>query len=315
VGISVAAARSSTGPRRAARWRRHGRASAALARTTRRAALVALAAVVALLAPLSVRAAAADETTPAALQARNDSLRRQLELAESDAFYLLLDPEPPVLRLMYKGAPLRETPVAAAEIGEPRAVRGPGDRRAVDLYAVWSGGTLVPPRIDVREEVIPPPIAGEEEEGDPDGSSGGAQGEFLEGAENGEESEDEEAVVEEVEIPKTPEELYPVPLSYEIRFQEGLSIEVVREAGGDAASDDGDESAGAAPAPPEPGLLAKLAGLWRRFSVSRPEGERARVRLVLASKDADRLFRSLPPDVKLLIRRPGETKRNGVGSK
>jgi hypothetical protein len=42
----------------------------------------------------------------------------------------------------------------------------------------------------------------------------------------------------------------------------------------------------------------------RHATLARPEGERVRLRIVIDSLDADRLFRSLPTDVKLLIRRP-----------
>ncbi|HVR28646.1 MAG TPA: hypothetical protein VMS86_03845 [Thermoanaerobaculia bacterium] len=180
----------------------------------------------------------------------------------------------------------------SAEIGDPRARVGGGKREPIDLHAIWSGGTLAPPRGDVREEVVPPPVAGDVDDGDRDGSSGAAQGEFLEGDESVEGGEEPE--VEEVEIPKTPEELYLVPPSYEIRFQEGLTIEIVRAEGAEAPA--------AAPSH-QPGFFERLARWARRLSLSRPEGERARLRLVLASDDADRLFRSLPPDVKLLIRR------------
>jgi hypothetical protein len=264
-----------------------------------------------------VRAATvSDAPTAAALAARNESLRRELELAEGDAFYLLLDPEASVLTLMYKGAPLRETRILSAEIGEPRA-RGRGDDGApFRLDALWTGGSLEPPRIDVREEVVPPPIAGAAA---PDANAAALaapapQGEFLEGgedAEAGAQAPTPEPVVEEVEIPKTPEELYPVPSAYEIRFAEGLTLEVVRArtpaaapqpdpAGKIKSAADGE--AAQYPTAPGPTLWERIRRFARQAMLARPEGERARMRIVIDPLDADRLFRSLPPDVKLLVR-------------
>jgi hypothetical protein len=267
------------------------------------------------LGPTLSRAATSDDAgaTAVAVAARNESLRRELELAEGDAFYLLLEADASVLTLMYKGTPLRETRILSAELGEPRARRGKDDDGAIDLHATWSGGSLEPPRIDVREEVVPPSLAGAPEaEGGAAGVLASApQGEFLEG--EAVEAEVSEPVVEEVEIPKTPEELYPVPASYDIRFAEGLTIEVVRAkveppAAADAASGTvrsaADGVAKAYPAAPGPSLWDRLGRFARRVTLARPEGERVRLRVVIDPLDADRLFRSLPPDVKLLIRRP-----------
>ena len=130
-------------------------------------------------------------------------------------FDLVLDDRSSTLTLMFKGAPLRSTPIESAAIGEPRARHGGGGDEPIDLYAIWSGGALYPPRINVREEVVPPPLAAAAEPGTP--AEHAEQGEFLEGAEPAAEATPE-PVVEEVEIPKTPEELYPVPVSFEIRF-------------------------------------------------------------------------------------------------
>ena len=140
------------------------------------------------------------------------------------------------------------------------------------------------------------------------------QGEFLEGGDPAADATPE-PVVEEVEIPKTPEELYPVPHSYEIRFAEGLTIEVARsETVRTAATAAPSKSAAGAPVagddpapyptPPSPSLWERLVRVARYATLARPEGERVRLRIVIDSLDADRLFRSLPTDVKLLIRRP-----------
>jgi hypothetical protein len=282
-----------------------------------RAAALALGGATLAMTLAATPARAQEGTRAAALAARNESLRRELELAGGDAFYLLLDAQPPVLRLMYRGAPLRETSIVAAELGEPRAGRGAEADRPVDLYAVWSGGTLEPPRVDVREHVVPPPVGSEDAAADVAADGAGAeQGEFIDSDEAGEDGAAAAPVEEEVEIPKTPEELYPVPATYEIRFQEGLTIEVVRAPEDAAAGEELGKTSGEAkrvavaqaaanPAPEssEPGFWDRLQRVARRLSLSRPECEKVRLRLELSSRDADRLFRSLPPDVKLLIRR------------
>jgi hypothetical protein len=253
-----------------------------------------------------------DVDKAAALAARNESLRRELELAEGDAFYLVLDDRASKLTLMFKGAPLRSTSIELAEIGEPRARHG-GAEEPIDLYAIWTAGALHPPRINVREEVVPPPMAGSTTPEPP--AKPAEQGEFLEGAEPAADAAPE-PVVEEVEIPKTPEELYPVPVSYEIRFAEGLTVEVARSKTPRAAEGPAGQSAAAAPVagdapsayptPASPSLWERFTRAARHAALVRPRGERVRLRIVIDSLDADRLFRSLPADVKLLIRHPAD---------
>jgi hypothetical protein len=261
----------------------------------------------------SAGARADDDAKASALTARNESIRRELELAESDSFYLVLDDRVSTLMLMYKGAPLRETSIESAEIGEPRARHG-GDDEPIDLYAIWSAGALHPPRINVREEVIPPPMAGAATPQPEPTAEHAEQGEFLEGGDPAP-GATPEPEVEEVEIPKTPEELYPVPVSYEIRFAEGLTVEVARSETAHAAATAaaGKSAAGAPvagddpaayPTPPSPSLWERLTRVARHATLVRPAGERVRLRIVIDSLDADRLFRSLPADVKMLIRRP-----------
>lgn len=99
-----------------------------------------------------------------------------------------------------------------------------------------------------------------------------------------------EGVEQEVPIPPTPEEKYPVPPRYHIRFSGGLSIEVI---------------------PPgqkeDLGFFARTGrrlALWWHDATEATSSEPTdwiRLRLVLAAKDADSLYRSLPPNTKLLI--------------
>ena len=153
-------------------------------------------------------------------------MRRELELAEGDAFYLVLDDRGSKLTLMYKGAPLRETSIESAEIGEPRARHG-GDDEPIDLYAIWSAGALHPPRINVREEVIPPPIAGTQTpQPEAAGAAGGAGRVSRRRSAGG--RRDARAGGGRGRDPEDAGGALPGAVSYEIRFAEGLTVEVAR---------------------------------------------------------------------------------------
>jgi hypothetical protein len=100
-----------------------------------------------------------------------------------------------------------------------------------------------------------------------------------------------------------------VPVSYEIRFAEGLTVEVARSKtarAAEAPAGAGAPVAGDAPAtyptPASPSFWERLTRAARHATLVHPAGERVRLRIVIDSLDADRLFRSLPTDVKLLIR-------------
>lgn len=197
----------------------------------------------------------------ARLQRENAALERQIELAGGKEFYLVLDPAVPDLALMLRGAELHRYPVLAVSVGEPRVGFVRRGERAAWQGVVFSGGRLDPPRELDRLELTPPP---------PD-----AEGE-------------QKAV-----IPPTPEEAYPVPLRYRIRFEGGPSIEV---------------------RPREADLTSRWARLttwwgarWRDTlaALRPPEDELVRLRVTLAPEDANTLYRSLPPDVKLLVKALG----------
>lgn len=93
--------------------------------------------------------------------------------------------------------------------------------------------------------------------------------------------------------PLPPEITAPVPATYFLRYEPGLVIEVER------AGDD--SSAG----------WRRLLARWRvrgrdaLAAFSSSERRLTRLRLVLASAEADSLYRSLPPGTKLLIVAPG----------
>jgi hypothetical protein len=186
-------------------------------------------------------------------------LRQRVELATGDAFYLLLDPAAGNLRLMLKGAILQDYPIVGIEVGQPRV--GFIDRGLPAAWEgrIWSKGSLDPQRdIDRVEVEIPPP--GQDEPITPP------------------------------VIPPTPEEKYPIPSRYRIRYEGGLSLEV------------------------RPRQMDEKATAWERTKAAwsvwwndaravldHSPHDALRLRLVLRPEDADSLYRALPPDTRLLI--------------
>jgi hypothetical protein len=210
------------------------------------------------------------------LAVRNAILMRRLELARGDApvdtrkprkpseggndFYLLLDPEAGRLYLMLRNAVLRDFRVQRLEQGVPEVVfharRPDGEWQGV----IYRGGQLDPSReLDRAVVVAPPPT--------------------KEGAES-------EAVV-----PPTPEEKYPVPSRYRVRFSGNLSLEV--------RTGDGDPSIGM-----RERWSQRLHHWWEDARSALGGGENpdtVRLRLVMAPDEARSLYRALPPDIKLLV--------------
>jgi hypothetical protein len=91
-------------------------------------------------------------------------------------------------------------------------------------------------------------------------------------------------------IPKTAEESYSVPSTYRIEFEEGLSLEIAAPGSGrnrpwwQRAWD-----------------AVLLRWQDRRAALSRGAAERVRLRAELEAEDAAALYRSLPPDLRLLV--------------
>jgi hypothetical protein len=98
-------------------------------------------------------------------------------------------------------------------------------------------------------------------------------------------------------IPPTAEELYKVPSKYLVRFANGLSIEIRPQ--------EGDERAG---------RFSRFRAWWSAkwsnvgAALSSSRRDAVRLRIVLNPKDAESLYRSLPPSVRLLVL-PGEPAR------
>lgn len=205
-------------------------------------------------------APAKDELAKLAIQ--NDLLQKQVALAKGKEFYLLLDTQAKTLTLMYHAALLQQYDVEGLEIGVPRVVYRTRADASRWEGRVWNKGALDPARELDRVEVQAPPPT-------------------------------KEGTELEVKVPQTPEEKYPVPARYHIRFDGGLSIEV-RPPGSEATR----------------GFWANLAARLRTWwtdakaaSSSAPE-DTVRLHVVLSKKDAESLYRALPPDTKLLALPP-----------
>jgi len=198
----------------------------------------------------------------ARLALQNDLLQKQLDLAKAKEFYLLLDPQAQKLTLMFRAALLQQYRVEALEVGVPRVVyRTRSDVSRWD-GRIWEKGSLDPAReLDRVEMQAPPPTA--------------------------------EGTELEVKVPQTPEEKYPVPPRYHIRFAGGLSIEV-RPPNSDATR----------------GFWARLAASWSSWwsdakaASSTEPTDTVRLHVVLSKRDAESLYRALPPDTKLLVLPP-----------
>ena len=195
----------------------------------------------------------------ARLALQNALLQKQVDLAKGKEFYLLLNPKAQTLTLMFRAALLQQYRVEDLEVGVPRVVY----RARADVSnwegSIWEKGALDPARaLDRVEMQAPPPT--------------------------------KEGTELEVRVPQTPEEKYPVPPRYHIRFAGGLSIEV-RPPDSDAVR----------------GFWSRLSAGWRSWwsdakAASRIEPtDTVRLHVVLSKKDAESLYRALPPDTKLLV--------------
>jgi hypothetical protein len=217
-------------------------------------------------------ACSSSSTTPATdtprselarLQERTTLLQQQADLASSKAFYLVFDSSKPDLTLMLRGAELQRYPVLGAQVGHPRVSWRVRYEATPWQGLVWKRGELEPAR-QIDRLVV---------EGAPPG-----------------EAEKAGAEPEPPPIPKTAEELYPVPSRYLIRFADGLSVEIrPREA---------DMGLGW-----RPRLRAWSSVKWHdaRAAIWNANTDAIRLRLVLNPKDAELLYRALPPDVQLLV--------------
>lgn len=182
------------------------------------------------------------------------ALRARLEIARQAAPYLVLDLTEPRLRLMHGGAVLRDYPVAAIEAGASAVMFWQRSAALPPRGAVWQLRRLEPARSFGRP-VVRPSAPGQV------GASPPA-------------------------IPLEPEKALPAPPRYLLRFDPGLSIEVVPET-----------------AERHSWRAALRSVRWRirELAESISPHPEIRLRLVLPAPEAGALYRSLPLPVSLTV--------------
>jgi hypothetical protein len=195
--------------------------------------------------------------TTSRLASDNLLLRRQLDLASGDTFYYTLDPVQRRLRFMYQGNLLFEKTLLDVEVGTRRGFLGKGSAPRDWAERVWSEGKLTPQRVSLRPELD---VSSESYE------------------------KDRDAIL----VPPTPEEAYPAPSVWWIRYEGGMAIEVHGLADTTRT---------------RPGFFA---GLQQNFedamhALSSSEHDVVRIRLYLPRAQADMLYRSVPPDTRFTI--------------
>lgn len=228
-------------------------------------------ALLALLVAGSAGAAARPEATPdpalEPLRRETALLRRELELASGKAFYLRLDAGRGRLALMLGGVVLDDYGLESVEQGVPRVVFVPRRPSADWDLRAFTAGRLEPERERDRLEIVAPT---------PEASTGDTAA--------------ASASPSPPAIPKTAEESYSVPSRYRVVFAEGVSLEV--RAAGAARNRSLWQRAGDG--------LGLAAADWRA-ALARRAAERVRLRVRMSGDDAASLYRSLPPDVNLLV--------------
>ena len=194
-------------------------------------------------------------------------LRRERELASGKGFYLRLDATRGRLALMLQGVALDDYVASGLELGVPEVLFVDRRPRTDWELETISRGRLEPERQRDRVEIVAPaPAAGDARPASEPAPSPPA-------------------------IPKSAEELISVPSPYRIVFAEGVSLEVRARGAG------GRNRPWLRRVADRTGLrlsdLATALGLGSQESV--------RLRVTLEAEDAASLYRSLPPDVGLIV--------------
>jgi len=224
----------------------------------------------ALVAALGGAAAAdsrkADDPETARLRGQVERLRQERGLAAGKSFYLRLDASGARLALMLQGVALGDYAAESVEWGVPEVLfvnRRPG---ADWDKAAFSKGRLEPERERDRVEVVAPaPTSGPASVEAPSPSPPA--------------------------VPKSAEELYSVPSPYRIVFAEGVSLEVRAHGQGRRNRSVFQRLADA--------LSLRVSDLGTALGLG--ARERVRLRITLEAEDAAALYRSLPPDVGLIV--------------
>jgi hypothetical protein len=215
-----------------------------------------------------------DDPETARLRGQVERLRHERDLASGKGFYLRLDAPRRRLSLMLQGVALDDYPASGVEWGVPEVLfvdRSPG---ADWDAAPFSKGRLEPERERDRLEVVAPAPT-------PSASPAPAGGA----------DSDPAATPSPPPIPKSAEESYSVPSPYRIVFAEGVSLEV-------RAKGEGGRNRSAFQRLADATSL-RLSDLATALGLGATE--RVRLRVTLEADDAASLYRSLPPDVGLIV--------------
>jgi hypothetical protein len=206
----------------------------------------------------------AGERAPAELRREVAQLRIERDVSAGKGFYLRLDAGRQRLALMLQGVTLDDYAASALELGVPEVLfvaRSP--RSGWDTSTITTG-RLDPGRQRDRIEVVAPapaPSAGPSPSPSPP------------------------------PIPKSAEETVSVPSPYRIVFAEGVSLEVRSTSVGARNRSWARRLVDA--------IGLRLSDLGSALALG--ARERVRLRVTLADEDAAALYRSLPPDVGLVV--------------
>lgn len=207
--------------------------------------------------------APADPDVTRKLARENAILEKAVELAKGKEFYLLLDPREGTLKLLLNATELQTFKLHGIEVGSPRVAFVSRGLPEGWEGRIWSRGELVPPRERDRLEIVAAPPTQEGQEPN-------------------------------IPVPPTPEEAYPVPPVYHVRFAGGLSLEIRN-----TALD-----------PSEKGFWSRMGDRTRRWwadlksALGSGDADTVRIHVIMSKKDADSFYRALPPNTKLLVLPP-----------
>jgi hypothetical protein len=212
-------------------------------------------------------AASTPDPATRALEREVAQLRREREVSAGKGFYLRLDAARARLSLMLQGVVLDDYATAGLELGVPEVLFVDRHPRADWELGSISAGRLEPERQRDRVEIVaPPPV------------STAAQA-------------TDAPTPRPPSVPKSAEEAYSVPSPYRVVFSEGVSLEVRSRGEGRRNR--------SLPRRLVDALGLRLSDLGSALGLG--SRDRIRLRVTLEAEDAASLYRSLPPDVALIV--------------
>jgi hypothetical protein len=221
----------------------------------------------ALLLASTLLAASTPDPATRALEREVAQLRREREVSAGKGFYLRLDAARARLSLMLQGVALDDYAAAGLELGVPEVLFVDRRPRADWELGSISAGRLEPERQRDRVEITPPPPPVAEPKDGPTPTPKAPP------------------------VPKSAEEAYSVPSPYRVVFSGGVSLEVRSRGEGRRNR--------SLPRRLVDALGLRLSDLGSALGLG--SRDRIRLRVTLEAEDAASLYRSLPPDVALIV--------------